>query len=149
MSTIYFDMDGTLAGLFFVKNFSEMLNNGNMQPYTTAKPLYNVEEMNAVIFQLVKKGYNIGIISYVDNEYMTDAKKAKMNWLKNYFPFANIENIHIVTKETSKADFYKKGDILVDDAKANRTEWENKGGKTINAYFRNSIKMIDALRELI
>ena len=35
MSTIYFDMDGTLAGLFFVKNFSEMLNNGNMQPYTT------------------------------------------------------------------------------------------------------------------
>ena len=102
-----------------------------------------------VIFQLVKKGYNIGIISYVDNEYIADAKKAKINWLRNYFPFANIENIHIVTKETSKADFYKKGDILVDDAKANRTEWENKGGKTINAYFRNSIKMIDALRELI
>ena len=108
MSTIYFDMDGTLAGLFFVKNFSEMLNNGNMQPYTIAKPLYNVEEMNTVIFQLVKRGYNIGIISYVDNEYMADAKKAKMNWLKNYFPFANIENIHIVTKETSKQTSIKK-----------------------------------------
>lgn len=149
MNTIYFDMDGTLAGLFFVKGFSEMLNTGNMAPYKDAKPLYNVEEMNDVIEKLVNKGYKIGIISYVDEEYIEKATKAKMQWLRNYFPFADNDKIHITTKATSKASFYNNGDILVDDAKANRTEWENKGGKTINAYFRNSIKMIDALKAML
>lgn len=149
MSTIYFDMDGTLAGLFFVKGFSEMLNNGNMEPYTKARPLFNVEEMNNVIEKLVNKGYDIGIISYADEQYIEEATKAKMNWLRNYFPFANKNKIHIVTKAIAKASFYNDNDILVDDAKANRVEWETKGGKTINAYFRNSVKMIDSLKELL
>lgn len=149
MSTIYFDMDGTLAGLFFVKGFSEMLNNGNMEPYKNARPLYNVEEMNEVVEKLINKGYSIGIISYVDEEYKEQATTAKMAWLKNYFPFANRNKIHIITKKTAKSEFYNSNDILVDDAKANRADWENKGGKTINAYFRNSVKMIDALRALI
>lgn len=37
MATIYFDMDGTLAGLFFVKDFSKKLSAGDMSPYTEAK----------------------------------------------------------------------------------------------------------------
>lgn len=149
MSTIYFDMDGTLAGLFFVKGFSEMLNHGNMEPYEKARPLFNVEEMNVVIEKLVKKGYAIGIISYADEQYIQEATKAKMKWLQNYFPFADRDKIHIVTKAIAKSSFYNDNDILVDDAKANRTDWENKGGKTINAYFRNSVKMIDSLKELL
>lgn len=149
MNTIYFDMDGTLAGLFFIKGFSEMLNSGNMEPYKKARPLYNVEEMNDVIEKLVKKGYDIGIISYADEQYIKEATKAKMEWLRNYFPFANRNKIHIVTKAIAKSSFYNDNDILVDDAKANRAEWESKGGKTINAYFRNSVKMIDSLKELI
>lgn len=72
-----------------------------------------------------------------------------MQWLRNYFPFANKNKIHIVTKAIAKASFYNDNDILVDDAKANRIEWETKGGKTINAYFRNSVKMVDSLKELI
>lgn len=149
MSTIYFDMDGTLAGLFFVKGFSEMLNSGNMEPYKNARPLFNVEEMNGVIEKLVNKGYSIGIISYADEQYIKEATKEKIKWLQNYFPFADKDKIHIVTKAIAKSSFYNDNDILVDDAKANRTEWENKGGKTINAYFRNSVKMIDSLKELL
>lgn len=147
--TIFFDMDGTLAGLFFVKGFANMLENGDMTPYEIANPLYDVDEMKAIITALKNKGYDIGIISYVNEKNLSTATATKKAWLKKYFNFANDCNIHIVTKETAKSEFYTDGDILVDDAKANREDWENKGGKTINAYFRAKVKMIDALRELI
>ena len=145
--TIWFDMDGTLAALFFVKGFSEMLAKGDMTPYEVARPLYNEDEMKEVITALKNKGYNIGVISYADAENLTNATKTKMNWLKKYFPYAT--EIHITTKDIAKSTYYKTGDILVDDAKANRLDWESKGGKTINAYFRAKISMMDSLKELI
>ena len=49
--TIYFDMDGTIAGLFFVKDFSKKLNEGDMTPYIQARALYNADEMEIVINQ--------------------------------------------------------------------------------------------------
>lgn len=146
---IYFDMDGTLAGLFFVKGFSEMLDAGDMTPYTVARPLYNAAEMSTVIKALTNKGYEVGVISYADEKNLEAATIAKMEWLKVNFPYASVENIHITTKATSKASYYRNGDILVDDARANREEWENVGGETINAYFRAKVKMIDALKALI
>lgn len=146
--TVYFDMDGTLAGLFFVKGFSEMLNEGDMTPYVVARPLYDTAEMDAVIKGLISKGYDIGIISYVDIKNFDPAAAAKKEWLNKYFPYATPEKIHITTKTTSKASYYTEGDVLVDDAKANREAWEAVGGITINAYFRAKIKMIEALKEL-
>lgn len=147
--TIFFDMDGTIAGLFFVKDFSKKLSEGDMTPYTQARALYNADEMEIVINALKAKGYTIGIISYADAEYLQEATIAKRNWLSEHFPYADEDKIHIVTKETAKETFYNDGDILVDDAKANREKWEQVGGATINAYFRAPIKMIEALRGLI
>lgn len=147
--TIFFDMDGTIAGLFFVKDFSKKLNEGDMTPYTQARALYNADEMAIVINALKAKGYTIGIISYADAEYLQEATIAKRDWLSEHFPYADEDKIHIVTKETAKETFYNDGDILVDDAKANREKWERVGGATINAYFRAPIKMIEALRGLI
>lgn len=146
--TVYFDMDGTLAGLFFVKGFSEMLSAGDMTPYAVARPLYDITEMDVVIKGLISKGYDIGIISYVDIENFNPAMAAKKEWLNKYFPYAAPEKIHIVTKTTPKTSYYNDGDILVDDAKANREAWEAVGGIAINAYFRAKIKMIEALKEL-
>ena len=68
MATIYFDMDGTLAGLFFVKDFSKKLSAGDMSPYTEARPLYSAEEMAETISALKTKGFSIGVISYADAE---------------------------------------------------------------------------------
>lgn len=147
--TIFFDMDGTLAGLFFVKGFSAMLAEGNMTPYIEAKPLFNTEEMASVISALIAKGYEIGIISYADEANLTAATTAKKAWLAKFFPFASEKNVHICTKSTAKTAFMTAGDILVDDAKANREAWEAMGGTTVNAYFRAPIKMIDALKTMI
>ena len=149
MAKIFFDMDGTLAGLFFVKDFSKRLAEGDMTAYTDAKPLFNAEEMAFVISALTAKGFEIGVISYADAENLEKATEAKNAWLAEFFPYAKAENVHITTKATAKSIFYTNGDILVDDAKANREDWEAKGGNTINAYFRASVKMIDALKAMI
>lgn len=138
--TIYFDMDGTLAGLFFVKDFSKKLANRDMSPYLDAQPLYNVEEMANVISQLQERGYQIGIISYV-SKTPREARKAKKEWLKRYFPFAT--EIHIIQEYTTKYKVAKdKNGILVDDAKKNRDAWQ---GLSINAYRANLVKELQAL----
>lgn len=147
--TIFFDMDGTLAGLFSVKDFSKKLTDGDMSPYTDAMPLFDTDEMFETISGLVAKGYTIGVISYADAENLEKATTAKMEWLAKYFPYADADKIHITTKATAKESFYNDGDILVDDAKVNREMWEKVGGMTINAYFRATVKMIDALKALI
>ena len=145
--TIYFDMDGTLAALFFVKDFSKRLDNGDMTAYTDAKTLFNPIEMRGLIESL-KKSYDIGIISYADNEYLHEAAIAKIKWLNKNFPYADANKIHIVTRETPKESYYADGDILVDDAKANRQAWEKRGGKTIDAYYKRKA-MIKGLKDLI
>lgn len=143
---IYFDMDGTLAGLFYVKNFSARLNGGDVQPYAEAKPLYNIEAMTKEIARLKDLGYVIGVISYVQNdaEFNKKARKVKKEWLAKYFPFAT--EIHIVNKSRPKHKVAKiKNSILVDDARANREAWTN--GKTINAYRANLVAELAKITE--
>jgi hypothetical protein len=144
--TVWFDMDGTLAGLFFIKNFSERLAKGDTNVYIEARPLFDGITMKEIITGLKNRNIEIGIISYADAHLLEKATKAKKDWLAKYFPYAT--KIHIVTKDTPKETYYNNGDVLVDDAKANREAWEKVGGKTINAYFRAKTKMIDALKAI-
>ena len=146
---IYFDMDGTLAGLFFVKGYKETLAAGDATPYEIAKPLFNVDEVKAEITRLKSLGYIIGIVSYygadADAEMVEKTIKAKKDWLKNYFPYADESEIYITSPEYKKSDIVKiKNSILIDDSKKNREEWKN--GLTIDGYFRrpfiNELKKI-------
>ena len=154
MKTIYFDMDGTLASLFFVKGYAKMLDAKDSTPYAIAGTLFKADEMKTVIDGLKSKGYSIGIISYTgkdgDKEFAKEVEKVKREWLAKNFPYADSDKIHIVSPETPKVEFAKSADdILVDDAKKNREEWEKTGRTAINAYFRAPIKMLDALKALI
>ncbi len=142
-TTIYFDMDGTLAGLFYVKDFSKKLADGDMTPYLEARPLYNLDNMNKVISLLKANGYEIGIISYVDKKHPKESRQAKKQWLAKYFPYAT--EIHLVQEYKTKFDFAKcKNGILIDDAKKNLNAW--KGQATINAYRAN---LVNELYQLI
>lgn len=152
MKTLFFDMDGTLAALFFVKGFSEMLKKEDATPYETARPLFNSDEMKEVITTLKGDGWKIGIISYTGaectQEFFKKTVETKKAWLEKYFPYA--DEIHIVAPETSKTEFAKsQEDILIDDSTKNRTEWEKTGRTAINAYFRAKVPMIEALKALL
>ena len=134
MKTIWFDMDGTIANLYGVKNWLTYLRNCDVHPYAVAKPIYEISYLEIVIKKLKDMGYDIGIISYVAHnstpEYAEAIARTKRNWLAHHFPFANPEKIHITTKDIAKNTYYESGDILVDDEQANLDNWS---GDTINA----------------
>ena len=133
---LVFDMDGTIADLYGVENWLEMLQNSNTFPYESAKPLYDMTELNNTLNILKEKGWRIAIVTWTakntTKEYHKAVNKAKKNWLDNYnFPY---DEYHCVKYGTTKANSVrKKADfqILIDDNKKVRDGWTL--GTTVNA----------------
>lgn len=80
--TIWFDMDGTIANLYGVDGWLEMLRAGDATPYRIARPLVNLQALARVLNRLQRNGYEIGIISWLSknadeayDEAVTEAKK--------------------------------------------------------------------------
>lgn len=128
---ICFDMDGTIADLYGVENWLEMLINGDETPYKVAKTLINMNSLARILNILQKKGFEIGIISWLaknsNTEYDEKVTKAKEFWLKKHLHSVKFDFIEIVKYGTPKS-FVAKGenDILFDDEINNRNEWIGK-----------------------
>lgn len=128
---IYFDMDGTIADLYGVTNWLEMLMNGNELPYAMAKPLVRLTTLARLLNELQRNGYTIGIISWLAKNSTTDyderVTQAKKNWLGTHLKSVKFDEIHIVSYGTPKQDIvnYPQG-ILFDDEEKNRTNWTGK-----------------------
>lgn len=128
---ICFDMDGTIADLYGVENWLEMLINGDATPYAIAKTLVNMNILARYLNKLQKKGYEIGIISWLaknsTKEYDEKVTKAKKNWLKNHLSSVKWNFIEIVNYGTDKNIVCENADsILFDDETKNRTNWNGK-----------------------
>lgn len=136
---VYFDMDGTLCDFYGVPGWLDCLINHDPTPYRVAKPLLSYENFNQLVQAYIKRGYEIGIISWCskDNDpgFKKKVRAAKREWLANYFPFAT--EIHIVAYGTPKWSLVKKearaSSILFDDEKQNLDAWRAHGGIAIHA----------------
>ena len=122
---IYLDMDGTIANLYGVNGWLDMLHNDDPTPYATAEKMVTEETLTA----LIEKGYELAIISWLaknsNREYDKKVRKAKKTWLKENFPTINFSEVHIVKYGTPKSRVAKeKNGILFDDEEKNRTEWK-------------------------
>ena len=53
---IYFDMDGTIADLYGVENWLEMLINEDVTPYRVARPLIRMQSLARVLNRLQREG---------------------------------------------------------------------------------------------
>lgn len=131
MATIYFDMDGTIANLYGVENWLNSLIAKETTPYEKAKPLLYLSLLARLLNNLQRKGYKIGIISWLaknsNAEYDEAVKIAKLNWLKTHLASVQFDEIHIVPYGTPKESFSKSEmDILFDDEKPNRENWTGK-----------------------
>lgn len=129
MTTIFFDMDGTIANLYGIKNWLECLLNEDTFPYTNAEPLLNLNTLARVLNNLQKRGYRLGVISWTakngSNEYNSRVTTAKEKWLKKHLTSVKFDEINIVKYGTCKDTFRKsKTDILFDDEEQNRTNWD-------------------------
>lgn len=128
MRTIYFDMDGTIADLYGVNGWLDYLIAKDSTPYEIAKPLVRLSLLARYLNELQRKGYRIGIISWLAKNSNEDFDKAvteaKMKWLKIHLASVQFDEINIVAYGTPKEMFSKSNtDILFDDETPNREKW--------------------------
>jgi hypothetical protein len=144
---IVFDMDGTIADFYGVEGWLNDLESHNTRPYEIAAPLYDMNELGALLNELKEIGYIIAITTWLSanstKEFDDRVRKAKLEWLARYgFPY---DEIHLVKYGTTKANCTRKlggYQILVDDNEKVRKGWNL--GATINAN-EDIIEMLKAL----
>lgn len=126
--TVWFDMDGTIADLYGVTNWLELLRQENASPYQQAGTLINMSQLAKLLHKLQKNNYHIGIISWTGKQSSANYERAidvaKRAWLAKHLPSITWDEIQIVRYGTNKAIFkHTDKDILFDDEKNNRIAW--------------------------
>ena len=126
--TINFDMDGTIADLYGVPNWLEMLINHNETPYAIAEPLLRLNVLARMLNRLQREGYRLAVLSWLakgsNAEYDERVTNAKLEWLARHLPSVHWDNINIVEYGTPKENFCETPfDILFDDEEKNRENW--------------------------
>ena len=129
MKTIYFDMDGTIANLYGVEGWLNYLINKDTTPYEVAKPMVNMNSLARLLNNLQKKGYEIGIVSWLSKNsnanYDEDVTNAKIKWLATHLKSVKFNEIHIVAYGTPKQNVVNNPyGILFDDEEPNRRNWK-------------------------
>ena len=126
--TIYFDMDGTIANLYGVNGWLDMIINNDETPYRVAEPMVRMNVLARVLNNLIKKGWTVGIVSWLaknsNAEYDEKVTKAKVEWLRTHLKSVDFAEIHIVPYGTPKHEIVNNPNgILFDDEEPNRTNW--------------------------
>ena len=129
MTTIFFDMDGTIANLYGVENWLDYLLNSDPFPYRNAKALLNLQALARVLNRLCRKGYRIEIISWLaknsTKKYDAEVIEAKIAWLSEHLASVKFSKINIVPYGVCKDNFrHSENDILFDDEEQNRNAWK-------------------------
>ena len=129
--TIWFDMDGTIADLYGVQNWLDYLIAKDALPYEVAKPLVRLSALARILNNLQRKGFKIGVISWLSKNSTADydeaVTNAKLEWLGKHLASVDFDEINIVKYGTPKQMFAKsENDILFDDEEKNRNDWTGK-----------------------
>jgi len=127
-TTIFFDMDGTIADLYGVENWLDYLLSASAVPYEIAEPLIRMNSLARILNRLQRNGYKIGVISWLaknsNTTYDIEVTSAKKTWLEKHLASVQWDEIHIVPYGTPKQMFAKtENDILFDDEEKNRNNW--------------------------
>lgn len=146
--TLVFDMDGTIANLYGVEGWLEMLKAEDARPYEIAKPMYRMDILGTVLKYLKMFGWKIVVTTWLAQNateaYNAEVTKVKKEWLDRYeFPY---DDFNAVVYGTPKTEVTKKiggYQILVDDNADVRKEWNL--GKTINAKKNIMVELVALL----
>lgn len=142
--TIWLDMDGTIANIYAIEGWLEMLRNFDPAPYANACPLVRMCTLARLLNNRQRDGYNIGIISALSKvsnaEYDEKVINAKMDWLHKHLPSVHFDEMRFVPYTYCKNDVNKGNDILFDDEDRHLEAW------TGTAY--RACEILERLREL-
>jgi hypothetical protein len=146
--TLVFDMDGTIANLYGVENWLNLLRAESSLPYRVAEPMYDMDTLVVVLNLLKAQGWKVAVTSWLSMDstraYDEKVKVAKREWLAKYnFPY---DEIHLVPYGTPKSECTRNlggFQILFDDNKEVRDGWEL--GQTVDANGNILEKLVDLL----
>ena len=141
---IWFDMDGTIADLYGVENWLEMLIAHDETPYAIAKPIVNLSVLARLMNKVQRKGFEICIVSALAKdstaEYDERVRNAKIKWLANHLKSVHFDEIRFVPYWYTKNDVNTGADVLFDDEKRHLEKWT---GTAVHAS-----KMIETLKAI-
>lgn len=146
---VCFDMDGTIADLYSVKDWLNDLRAENPRPYIEAKPMWDMRKLADALKAL---NVEIRVITWLSKDsseaYKDEVRKAKLEWLKEQgFPF---DKFHGVQYGATKADSVRKylaedeTAILFDDNAKVRSGWTL--GEAIDPM---KVDIVKYLREMV
>lgn len=126
---IYFDMDGTIANLYGIDGWLDMLINEDVTPYAKAIPLIRFCVLARLLNKLQKNGWHIGIVSWLSKsgseEYNKNVTQVKIEWLNKHLPSVKWDEVKIVKYGTPKESVVNNPmGILFDDEVQNRKNWK-------------------------
>lgn len=134
MKQIWFDMDGTIADLYGVKNWLTMLRNSDPTPYAVAAPMLHLATLARYLNRAQREGWQLGIVSWLSKESTPDYDEkvaaAKIWWLEKHLPSVKWDKILIVPYGTNKWELCGGG-VLFDDEDKNRENW---GGEAYEPF---------------
>ena len=141
---IWFDMDGTIADLYGVENWLEMLIVHDETPYAIAKPIVNLSVLARLMNKVQRKGFEICIVSALAKdstaEYDERVRNAKIKWLANHLKSVHFDEIRFVPYWYTKNDVNTGADVLFDDEERHLEKWT---GTAVHAS-----KMIETLKAI-
>lgn len=141
---IWFDMDGTIADLYGVENWLEMLIAHDETPYAIAKPIVNLSVLAKLMNKVQRKGFEICIVSALAKdstaEYDERVRNAKIKWLANHLKSVHFDEIRFVPYWYTKNDVNTGADVLFDDEERHLEKWT---GTAVHAS-----KMIETLKAI-
>lgn len=121
---INFDMDGTIADLYGVEGWLDMIINADVTPYANALPLLDMVALATILNRLQAQGWKICVISWLSKsgtkEYNQRVAQTKREWLARNLD-VDFDEINIVDYGTPK-QIIGNG-ILFDDEIGNRETW--------------------------
>lgn len=126
---ICFDMDGTIANLYAVENWLPMLRSYDPTPYAEAGVMLNMQLLARLLNRVQAAGNELVIVSWLSKEptpeYNEAVTAAKLAWLGHHLHSVSWDEINIISYGVCKNEFCKdEEDILFDDEKHNRDEWD-------------------------
>ena len=124
---IWLDMDGTIADLYGVENWLEMLINKDETPYAIAKPLVRMATLARLLNKLQRNGYEICVVTALAKnssaEYDERVIEAKKVWLKTHLKSVEFNEVRFVPYTFTKNDVNSGNDILFDDEARHLEAW--------------------------
>lgn len=148
---VVFDMDGTIADLYAVPNWLQMLRAEDPTPYAVAEPMWEMDILADVLNELRANGIEIRVVTWLSKdsteEYKNLVRQAKLEWLEEMgFPFDNFHGVQYgATKANSVRRYLEEEEmaILIDDNAKVRNGWTL--GETVDPTTTNIIEFLENL----